>query len=169
MNYKKGFTLIELLVVIAIIGILASVVLASLGSARNKGADAAIKSGVAGMRAQAEIWYDDHSQTYGTFTVAQCPIAVPPTPLVNIFEDSTMLLGLKSIGANAGGMTKTQCVAGLTTGVPSYAIAAQLKTGGVAADTIPDSYCVDSAGNSKVYTYATSETIANAITGGLCK
>ncbi len=63
-TYKRGFTLIELLVVIAIIGILASVVLASLNSARDKGADAAAKSNLANARAQAELFYDNNSRTY---------------------------------------------------------------------------------------------------------
>lgn len=61
---KRGFTLIELLVVIAIIGILASVVLASLNTARDKGEDAAIKSNLNNIRAQAEIVYDDDGRTY---------------------------------------------------------------------------------------------------------
>jgi len=63
---KRGFTLIELLVVIAIIGILASVVLASLNSARDKGSDAAIKATVNNARAQAELYYDDNSNSYAS-------------------------------------------------------------------------------------------------------
>lgn len=63
-NSNRGFTLIELLVVIAIIGILSSVVLASLNTARGKGADAAAKSNLNNMRAQAELSYDNNSGVY---------------------------------------------------------------------------------------------------------
>ena len=62
----RGFTLIELLVVIAIIGILSSVVLASLNSARNRGKDSAIKSQMGQMRSQAELFYTNHGSYTGT-------------------------------------------------------------------------------------------------------
>lgn len=65
-THTRGFTLIELLVVIAIIGILASVVLASLNSARDKGEDAAIRSNLNNARAQAELFYDNNNRTYTT-------------------------------------------------------------------------------------------------------
>ena len=56
-RYTKGFTLIELLVVIAIIGILASVVLVSLNSARKKGNDTRVISNVQQLRTQIEQDY----------------------------------------------------------------------------------------------------------------
>src|SRR6185369_11059162 len=60
------FTLIELLVVIAIIGILVSVVLSSLNTARAKGANAAIKADMSGIRAQGDIVYDNNGGRYNS-------------------------------------------------------------------------------------------------------
>jgi prepilin-type N-terminal cleavage/methylation domain-containing protein len=67
MNNKHGFTLIELLVVIAIIGILSSVVLASLNTARQKGRDARRISDVKQLQLALELYYDSH-QTYPAAT-----------------------------------------------------------------------------------------------------
>lgn len=56
----RGFTLIELLVVIAIIGMLSSVVLASLNTARTKAADASRISNVKALKLALELYYSNN-------------------------------------------------------------------------------------------------------------
>ncbi len=58
---NRGFTLIELLVVIAIIGILSSVVLASLNSARQKSRDARRIGDVKQLQLALEMYYDSEN------------------------------------------------------------------------------------------------------------
>ncbi len=64
---RKGFTLIELLVVIAIIGILAGIVLVSMGGARTKARDARRESDIHQIATAMEMYYSDN-EAYATST-----------------------------------------------------------------------------------------------------
>jgi prepilin-type N-terminal cleavage/methylation domain-containing protein len=123
---NKGFTLIELLVVIAIIGILSSVVLASLNTARARGSDAAIKADMAGLRAAAELYYDTNGN-YGTATNA-CDQMFANT-LVNAYISSTAL--------------PASVTATCRSTVTGYAVTANLLS-------VTGYWCVDSTGVSKL-------------------
>lgn len=80
MKSSKGFTLIELLVVIAIIGILSSVVLASLNSARVKGRDAKRVSDLSQVKLALELYFDSNRQ-YPTATSSLVPDFIQTFPL----------------------------------------------------------------------------------------
>ncbi len=59
MKNKKGFTLVELLVVIAIIGILSSVAVVNLNSARDKAKIASVKATITGLVPVISLCLDD--------------------------------------------------------------------------------------------------------------
>jgi type II secretion system protein G len=91
-NNKKGFTLIELLVVIAIIGLLSTLSILALNSARARARDAKRIADVKQIQTALEMYYNDTgdyptsasttpglpiSSTNGTYMKA---IPAPPTP-----------------------------------------------------------------------------------------
>lgn len=74
-----GFTLIELLVVIAIIGILASIVLASLNSARVKSRDARRVADIKQIQLALELYYNDNA-VYPSTTTSLVPTYISVLP-----------------------------------------------------------------------------------------
>ena len=75
----KGFTLIELLVVIAIIGILSSIVLASLNTARQKSRDARRVADIKQIQLAMQLYYDA-SSTYPTALSELAPTYIATIP-----------------------------------------------------------------------------------------
>lgn len=145
----KGFTLIELLVVVAIIGILASVVMSSLDSARKKGADAAIKSNLNSIRTQSSIWYDDNGQVYTFEAAPPLDCLTHSTMVDSMFADPKIFAAISAAYTLSGGPENSRCHAGRTT----WAAAVQLNTSDGENGPLPDAWCADSVGSVRAVYY----------------
>ncbi len=160
-NVKRGFTLIELLVVIAIIGILAAIVLASLGTARTKGNVSSIKEQMNSARNASEIFYST-ANSYGVAGTsngtagANCGTAVAGANST-LFSDtaSNMAAVISGITNIAGvGAANIDCGDAPT----AWSVAVTLPGTGSGY------WCVDSTGASKG-TQGTGVTAYTAMTG----
>ena len=130
LRINRGFTLIELLIVIAIIGVLSSVVLGSISTARGKSGDSKVKAQLAGLRDAAEIYYDSNGH-YGTEVSDDCVTS-------EFFSDADTGLVNSSSEANYPTGSSLSC----HTDGTNYAVSALLLgVGGGQA------WCVDSTGS----------------------
>ncbi len=142
-NKSKGFTLIELLVVIAIIGILSSIVLASLNTARGKGADAAIKANLANARAEAEIFYDTGATYEGVCALTG----------TNVIGDN-----MAAVAAVTGGTYAAGDTVNVSATVPACHDSATGWAAASAMKTTSTGWCVDSTGVSASSTITVLDT-----------
>jgi type IV pilus assembly protein PilA len=97
---SKGFTLIELLVVIAIIGILSSVVLASMNSARKKSRDSRRMQDLKGLATALELSFDQAgaypvAATSGGTRIVPASPALPSTSVLNALVSGSFLSQLQ--------------------------------------------------------------------------
>jgi len=162
--HTRGFTLIELLVVIAIIAILASIILASLNTARSKSRDARRVADLKQVQLALELYNNDNSKyplqgVYGNLSGISATLvptyisALPSDPCTYTYSTYTY---------NYASLTGSGSTATLCTVAPcnSYALVAQLESA-TPASTFSSSYQgTDFTGTGSVTTCGT------AVSGG---
>lgn len=144
---RRGFTLIELLVVIAIIGILSSIVLASLNSARKKGRDARRVADIKQLQLALELYYDANGAYPATLSSALTTGGFISTIPTDPSGGSYAYAGLSS---TSGGSCS------------SYHLGANLETSGHSA------FSSDSDAAASANTCAGSDADFNAVDTGSC-
>jgi len=88
---RKGFTLIELLVVVALIGILSTLVLANLNSARERSRDVQRKSDLRSIQTALRLYYNDKGGYPAVFPTAGSPWIVSGTTYMSVFPADPLL------------------------------------------------------------------------------
>ena len=165
----KGFTLIELLVVITIIGILASIVVVNLNTARGRGQDVAVKEQMSQIRAAGELYYDGNNSS-GTvrYGYSDSPVASIRSGACNstgtwsgtLFAESDFQRSVAGITRNSASIPNCYLGTG-STNAQSWAITADLRneTG---------YWCVDSNGNAMKITTDSAAALTDG-TGVMCQ
>ena len=127
-NNKQGFTLIELLVVIAIIGLLSTLSIVALNSARARSRDARRVADIRQIQTALEMYYNASNQypaalsgtssiaTGGVVFMAAMPLA--PTPLDGTCASADNTYTYTATSSSAS-YTLKYCLGATTGGIPA--------------------------------------------------
>jgi len=118
--------------------------LASLSSAKGKGANASVKANLSSIRIQSEIYFDTAGSNYGLKTGVNC---TGGTLTNNIFFDSKIAAAI-SAASQASGYTPT-CILSPSSSInpgTAWVVSVQLKQSEGVNET---HWCVDSMGSAK--------------------
>jgi prepilin-type N-terminal cleavage/methylation domain-containing protein len=112
-NIKKGFTLIELLLVISIIGLLASIVLTSVGNSREKARTAIVLESLSSLKSQALLYSISHQNKFTEGINARTFDCITGSSLAAIdkgfFNEPEVMKLLNKIEANSWSKVNPVC------------------------------------------------------------